>query len=131
MTHPVRKIANSISSGGGEKNISPEKIENSHNLPVRKKRKNLIQEEEDNLIENDIQIFSLDDMELEVDIEKIFPALEQPGIVTQQNALLEFAANEIFSEEESRTFQSAIFYKESKKMIVERGDQKNKKGKSL
>jgi len=51
------------------------KIENSHNLPVRKKIKNLIQEEEDNLIENDIQRFSLDDMEL-VDIEKIFPAME-------------------------------------------------------
>jgi len=96
---------------------------------VRNKRKNLIQVEEDTLIENDIHIFSLDDMELEVDIEKIFPALEQPGIVTQQNALLEFAANEIFSEEESHTFQSAIFYKESKKMILERGDQKNKKGK--
>jgi hypothetical protein len=47
---------------------------------VRKKRKNLVQEEEDNLIENDIQIFSLEDMELEVDIEKIFPAIEQQEI---------------------------------------------------
>jgi hypothetical protein len=28
--------------------------------------------------------FSLDDMELEVDIEKIFPTMEQPEIVTQQ-----------------------------------------------
>jgi hypothetical protein len=43
---------------------------------------------------------------------------------------LEVVANEIFSEEESFTFQSVIFYKESKKLIVERGDQKNKKGKS-
>jgi hypothetical protein len=55
MTHPVKNIANSISSGGGEKNPPSEKIENSHKFPVRKKRKNLIQEEEDNLIENDIQ----------------------------------------------------------------------------
>jgi hypothetical protein len=39
---------------------------------VRKIRKNPIQEEEDNLRENDIQIFSLDGMEIEVDIEKIF-----------------------------------------------------------
>jgi hypothetical protein len=108
----------------------PGKIENSHKLPVRKKRKNLVQEEEDNLIENDIQSFSLDDMELEVDIEKIFPVMEQPENIIQQNSLLEVVANETFSEEESFTFQSVIFYKESKKLIVERGDQKNKKGKS-
>jgi hypothetical protein len=69
-------------------------------------------------------------MELEEDIEKIFPMMEQPEIVTQQNVLLEVVANDIFSEEESFTFQSAIFDKESKKLIVERGDQKNKKGKS-
>jgi hypothetical protein len=69
-------------------------------------------------------------MELEVDIEKIVPTIEQPKIVIQQNYLLEVAANEIFSEEESFTFQSAIFYKGSKKLIIERGDQKNKKGKS-
>jgi hypothetical protein len=43
---------------------------------VRKKSKNLVQEEEDNIIENDIQSFSLEDMELEVDIEKIFSAIE-------------------------------------------------------
>jgi hypothetical protein len=42
---------------------------------VRKKRKNLVQEEEDNLIENEIQSFSLEDMELEEDIEKIFLAI--------------------------------------------------------
>jgi hypothetical protein len=44
---------------------------------VRKKRKTPVQEEENNLIENDIQRFSLDDMELEEDIEKIFSAVEQ------------------------------------------------------
>jgi hypothetical protein len=95
------------------------KIEYSHKFPVRKKRKNLIQEEEDNLIENDIQIFSLDDMELGADIEKIFPMMEQPEIVTHQKKLLEVVANDIFSEKESFTFQSVIFYKESKKLIVE------------
>jgi hypothetical protein len=84
--------------------IPPAKIENLHKFPVRKKRKNLIQEEEDNLIENDTQRFSLDDMELEVDIEKIFPMMEQLEIVTPQNVLLEVATNEVFSEEESFTF---------------------------
>jgi hypothetical protein len=68
-------------------------------------------------------------MELEVDIEKIFPAMEQPENITQQNSLLEAVANETFSEEESFTFQSVIFYKESKKLIVERSDKKNKKRK--
>jgi hypothetical protein len=43
---------------------------------VRKKMQNSVQLEEDNLTENYIQIFSLDDMELEVDIEKIFPVME-------------------------------------------------------
>jgi hypothetical protein len=70
-------------------------------------------------------------MELEVDIEKIFPMMEQPENITQKNYLLEVVANETFSEEKSFTFQSAIFDKESKKLIVERGDQKNKKGKIL
>jgi hypothetical protein len=50
--------------------------------------------------------------------------------MAQQNYLLEFVGNETFSEEESFTFQSVFFYKESKKLIVERSDQKNKKGKS-
>jgi hypothetical protein len=48
-------------------------------------------------------------MELEADIEKIFPMMEQPEIVTQQNVLLEVVAIEIFSEEGSFTFQSDIF----------------------
>jgi hypothetical protein len=78
MTHLVKKVVNSSSSGEGEKIPPPRKIESSHKLPVRKKRKNLVQEEEDNLIENEIQILYLEDMELEVYIEKIFPAMEQP-----------------------------------------------------
>jgi hypothetical protein len=96
---------------------------------MRKKRKNVVQEEEYNLIENDINIFSLEDMELEADIEKMFPKLYQLGNVTQQNSSLEIVENETFSEEESFTFQSVVFDKESKKLIVEKGDKKNKKGK--
>jgi hypothetical protein len=40
--------------------------------------KNLVHKEEDNIIENEIQRLSLEDMEQEVDIEKIFPTMEQP-----------------------------------------------------
>ena len=61
-------------------------------------------------------------MELEVDIEKIFPAMEQPKNMAQQNSLLEVVGNETFSEEESYTFQSVFFYKEFKKLILERRD---------
>jgi hypothetical protein len=57
----------------------------------------LIQEEENNLIENDIQIFSLNDMKFEADIDKIFPTIEKTEIV-KQNVLLEVIANDIFSE---------------------------------
>ena len=88
-----------------------------------------MQEEEDNLIENDIQIFSLEDMELEVHIEKIFPTMEELENMAQQNYLLEVFGNATFSEEESFTFQRIVFDRESKNMIVERIDQKNKKGK--
>jgi hypothetical protein len=48
--HPVKKVVNNSSSGGGEKNPSPGKIESSHKISMRKKRKNLVQEEEYNII---------------------------------------------------------------------------------
>jgi hypothetical protein len=89
-----------------------------------------VQEEEDHHIENDINKFSLEDMELEADIEKLFPTIDQSGNTTHQNSSLEIIENETFSEEESFTFQSIVFDKESKKLIIEKGDMKNKKGKS-
>jgi hypothetical protein len=109
IAHPIKKFVDSISSGGGEKNPPPGKIESSHKLPVRKKRKNLVQEEEDNVIENDIQSFPLEYMDLKVDIEKIFPTMEQLENMAQQNSLLEVVGNETFSEQESFTFQSVFF----------------------
>jgi hypothetical protein len=78
MDHPTRKVTNNSSSGGGEKNPPSRKIERSHKLPLRKKRKNVLQEEEHVLIENDINNLSLEDMELEADIEKVFPTIDQP-----------------------------------------------------
>lgn len=77
-----------------DKNPPSGKIESSHKLPVRKKRKTPLQEEENNLLENDIQSFSLEDMELEADIEKIqFPEIEQQEHVVQQNTALEVVGN--------------------------------------
>jgi hypothetical protein len=44
-----------------------------------------VQEEEDQRIESDINNFSLEDRELEVDIEKMFPSINQPGSTTHHN----------------------------------------------
>ena len=53
-----------------------------------------------------------------------------PGNTTHQNSSLEIIRNETFNEEESVSFQSIVFDRESKKLIIEKGDMKNKKGKS-
>ena len=52
---------------------------------------------------------SLEDMELEVDIKKMFPNIDHPGGMAHHNLLLEIIENETFDEEESFVFQSAIF----------------------
>jgi hypothetical protein len=129
MTHPTSKVTNNSSSGGGKKNPPPRKIESSHKLPLRKKRKNVVQEEEDHHIESDINNFSLEDMELEAYIEKMFPTMDKLGNTTHHNSSLEIIENETFNEEESFAFQSVVFDRESKKLIIEKGDMKNKKGK--
>jgi nucleoside-triphosphatase THEP1 len=68
-------------------------------------------------------------MELEVDIEKMFPNIDQLGNTTHHNSSLEIIENETFNEEESFSFQSIVFDRESKKLIIEKGDVKNQKGK--
>jgi hypothetical protein len=122
-------VTNNSSGGGGEKNPPSGKIESSHKIPLRKKRKNIVQEEEGQCIDSDFNSFSLEDMELEVDIEKTFPAMDQPRKMTHHNSSLEMIENETFNEEESFPFQSVVFDRESKKLIIEKGDVKNKKGK--
>jgi hypothetical protein len=128
--HPTKKVTNNGSSGEGENNPPLGKIESSHKIPLRKKRNNVLQEEEYHRIKNDTNSFSLEDMELEVDIEKLFPTIDHPRNTTHQNSSLEIIENETFSEVEPLSFQSAVFDKESKKLIFEKGNVKNKKGKS-
>jgi hypothetical protein len=113
--HPSKKLINSNSGGGGDKNPPLGKIESSHKLPLRKKRKNIIQEEEEHCVKSDINSFSLKDMELKADIEKMFLNINQPGGMAHQNQFLEIVENEMFYEEESFVFQSVVFYSESKK----------------
>jgi hypothetical protein len=127
VDHPTRKVTNTSSSGRGEKNPLSSKIERSHKLPLRKKRKYVVQEEENHRIESDINNFSLEYMELEVDIEKMFPTMDQLGNIAHQNSSLEIIENETLNKEESFAFQSVFFDRESKKLIIKKGDMKNKK----
>jgi hypothetical protein len=45
VTHPYKKVTNNSSGGGGDKNPPLGKIESSHKIPLRKKMKNIVQEE--------------------------------------------------------------------------------------
>jgi hypothetical protein len=69
-------------------------------------------------------------MELKEDIEKMFPTLDYLGNTAHQNSSLEIIENETFNEEESFHFQSDVFDRESKKLIIQKGEMNNKKGKS-
>jgi hypothetical protein len=129
-TYPSKKVTHSSSGGGGDKNPPSGKIESSHKLPMRKKRKNIVQEEEGPRGESDIHDLSLEDMELEIDIEKVFPNDDQLENTAPQNPQMEIIGTETFDEEESFAFQSVVFYSESKNLIIEKRDVKNKKGKS-
>jgi hypothetical protein len=106
------------------------KIESSHKLPLRKKRKNIVQEEEGPRGESDIHDLSLEDMELEIDIEKVFPNIDHLENTDHQNPQMEIIETETFDEEESFAFQSIVFNDNSKKLIIEKRDVTNKKGKS-
>jgi hypothetical protein len=130
VDHPSRKVINNSLGGGGDKNPPLGKIESSHKISMRKKRKNIVQEEEEYSAESDINNFSLEDMEVKANIKKMFPNIDKPEGMAHHNPLLEIIENETFDEEESFVFQSVVFDSESNKLIIEKSDVKNKKGKS-
>jgi hypothetical protein len=70
------------------------------------------------------------DMELDIDIKKMFPKTDQPEDTTHHNPLMEIIESETFDEEESFVFQSVVFYSKSKNLIIEKRNVKNKKGRS-
>jgi hypothetical protein len=72
-TYPSKKVTHNSLGKGGDKNRPSGKIEISHKVPVRKKQKNILQEEEGHRGESDIHDLSLEDMELEIGIEKVLP----------------------------------------------------------
>jgi hypothetical protein len=68
-------------------------------------------------------------MELETDMNSIFCNLEHLGDAIQHSCPMDVADIKNFDEDESFVFQSIVFYSESKKLIIEKRDVKNKKGK--
>jgi hypothetical protein len=63
-----------------------------------------VQDEQDQHIERDMNNFSLEDMELKEDIDKMFPNINQLGWTTHQSPSLEIIENDTFDDEESFTF---------------------------
>ena len=69
-------------------------------------------------------------MELAPDLDSVSHYLDQPKDTIQHSHPMDISDTKNFDEDESFVFQSVVFYKESKKLIIEKRDVKNKKGKS-
>jgi hypothetical protein len=98
------------------------KIDSSHKLPMQKKGKRIVGEAEEPEIESE-------NMELDTDLDSIFCNLDQPGDAIHHSYPMDIVDTEIFDEDESFVFQSVVFESESKKLIIEKRDVKNKKRK--
>jgi hypothetical protein len=61
-------------------------------------------------------------MELEIDIKKMFPDDDQLESTTPHNSKIEIIGTDTLDEEESFSFQSVVFYNESKKLDIEKRD---------
>jgi hypothetical protein len=130
MAYPSKKFTHSSPCGGGDKNPPSDKIESSQKLPASKKQKTIVLEEEGPRGDIDIHDLSLKDMELEIDIDKMFPDDDHIERTVPDNPEMEIIGTATLDEEESFAFQTIVFYSDSKKLVIEKRDVKNKKGKS-
>jgi hypothetical protein len=71
-----------------------------------------------------------ENMELEPDLDSAFRHLDHPEDAIQHSRPMDISDTENFDEDESFVFQSVVFDNDSKKLIIEKKDVKNKKGKS-
>jgi hypothetical protein len=71
-----------------------------------------------------------ENMELDTDMDSMMCFLDQPGDTIHHSHPMEIFVTENFNEGESFVFQSIVFDSQSKKLIIEKKDVKNKKGKS-
>jgi hypothetical protein len=69
-------------------------------------------------------------MELETDLDNVFCNIDQPTDAIHHSSIMEIAETDIFDEDESFVFQSVVFDNQSKNLIIEKRDVRNKKGKS-
>jgi hypothetical protein len=123
MTQASKKETHNYSNGGGDKNPPRGKIDSSHKLHVRKKRKNVVGQAEEYEIE-------IQDMELETDMDNVSCNVDNPKDAIHHSPPMEIAETKFFYEDESFVFQSIVFYSEYKHLIIEKRDVRNKKGKS-
>jgi hypothetical protein len=121
--HHRNKETQSSSNGGGDNDPPHCKIDSSHKLPVEKKRKKNVGQAEEPKIQSE-------NMELDTDLDSMFCFLDQPGNAIQHSRPMDISVTENFDEDESFVFQSIVFDSQSKKLIIEKKDVKNKKGKS-
>jgi hypothetical protein len=90
---------------------------------MRKKRKNVLEQAKDPRTESE-------DMELETDMDNVFCKVDQPADTMHHSSIMEIVETNIFDKDESFVFQSVVFDNQSKNLIIEKRDVRNKKGKS-
>jgi hypothetical protein len=114
-TSQQKKYSTNNSGDGGDRNPPQGKLEKPHKLQVKRKRTNSQQEVEQHVPEIEA---SLEDMDLEVDIENI-QFLDDDQILqeTQKLAVELVIQEEVFLEEESISVQNALFDKTSRKVF--------------
>jgi hypothetical protein len=122
-THHNNKETQSSSKGGGDNDPSRSKIDSSHKLSVEKKRRKNVGKAE----QPEIQIQK---MELDIDLDSMILFLDRPRDSIHHSRPMNISFTENFDEDESFMFQSVVFDSLSKKLIIEKKDVKNKKGKS-
>jgi hypothetical protein len=112
--HPSKKATQKSSNGGGDKNPPCIKIDSSHKIPLTKKRKNNASQANKPKIESE-------QVQIEIETEH----MHKIGLST-----MEIAKTNIFDKDESFVFQSVVFYRQSKNMIIKKRDVTNRKRKS-
>jgi hypothetical protein len=91
---------------------------------VEKERKKIVGQAKEPEIESE-------NMELETNLDSVFCNLDHLGDMIQHSRRpMDIADTESFEEDESFIFQSIVFYNESKNLIIDKRDVKNKKEKS-
>jgi hypothetical protein len=121
--HHNNKETHSSSNGGGYNYPPHSKIDSSHKILVDKKRKKNVGHAEEPKIQSE-------NMELEPDLDSVLHYLYEPGGTIQDSHPMDISDTKNFNEDESFVFQSIVFDSQSKKLIIEKKNVKNKKGKS-